>query len=140
VTIKLEIIAWMKNANGTRNSTVEGFDDARVLVSGDRAEEVARDICIRFGSPPKEPVRLMGTGCVREDPAGHGLWLLSKHETGWSAFGYRLDGWDDLFRRFDVCIGAPKQDEHGQWWPAQPRERADEGRVSATARAPRVIT
>lgn len=89
------------------------------------ALEIERDARARLlaAMPPKEPQRLIGTGgCVREDPKGRGLWLLNRAETGWASFGFRLDGWNDLFRRFDVVIGAPSTDEHGQWWPAEPRQ------------------
>lgn len=71
--------------------------------------------------PPPAPAKLLGAGAVREDPHGRGLWLLSNAHAGWSAFGFRLDGWDDLFRRYDVRIGKPEIDSHGQWWPAEPR-------------------
>lgn len=81
-------------------------------------EEAAR---LRADVPPKAPTRILGAGCLREDPNGRGLWLLSKPDTGWSAFGIRLDGWDDLFRRYDVVVGAPSTDAAGQWWPASPR-------------------
>lgn len=69
--------------------------------------------------PPTKPRSIMGMGCIREAPGC--LWLLNTAERGWSASGVRLEGWDDLFRRWDIVVGAPKTDETGQWWPAQPR-------------------
>lgn len=72
---------------------------------------------LRAKLPPREPARLLGTGCVRQDPTTPAvLWLLNSAAEGWSAFGFRLDGWDELFRRFDVKVDAPARDAHGQYW------------------------
>lgn len=67
---------------------------------------------------PKTPARIMATGCVRFDGPGK-LWLLSKRETGWSAFGIPCADWDELFRRFNVRVTAHGTDEHGPWWAVE---------------------
>lgn len=69
--------------------------------------------------PPASPVKTMGDGCVRFDDQGR-LWLLSKHETGWAAFGFMFDGWDDLFRRYAVRITSYGFDASGPYWIASP--------------------
>ena len=60
------------------------------------------------------PARLLGVGCVRF--RGPGLWLLNRQAEGWAAFGIRLDGWDELFRRFNVRVVDHGTDECGPWW------------------------
>lgn len=65
------------------------------------------------------PRNLLGAGCVRKAMDGR-LWLLGDPEKGWSAFGFCVDDWDELFRRFNVRIGVPVQDATGQYWPAEP--------------------
>lgn len=67
---------------------------------------------------PPQPVRLMGVGCVRFDSEGR-LYLCSSREKGWAAFAIWLDGWDELFRRYDVRVTAHGQDEHGLWWSVE---------------------
>ena len=67
--------------------------------------------------PPKSPARLLGPGCVR---MRDGLWLLNQREKGWTSWGVRLDGWDDLFRRYAVTVTAHGEDEHGLWWEVTP--------------------
>lgn len=139
-----EVHAYMPLANGTRNYGIDGFDRASVLVSGERSAEVAAEIAgapvalagararvaelelalaaARAAQPPKRPIALLGEGCIRQDPRDpQVLWILNQASTGWASFGFRLEGWDDLFRRYDVIVGAPQVDEHGQWWPALPR-------------------
>ncbi len=61
------------------------------------------------------PTTLMGPGTVRFTRAGD-LWILNKRETGWASFGFRLDGWDELFRRFKVVVTEHGVDEHGAYW------------------------
>lgn len=146
-----EVHPWMQNADGTRNYGVDGFTDARVLVSGERAAEVAEEIVaalsgeslvrsqdeayslrgrvselerelarVKAAIPPKSPQKLMGTAAIRRGENG-GLWVLNKPEEGWASFGFFVDGWDQLFRRFDLVVGDPVVDRTGQYWPAEPR-------------------
>jgi hypothetical protein len=61
------------------------------------------------------PTTLMGPGTVRFTRGGD-LWILNKRETGWASFGFRLDGWDELFRRFKVVVTEHGVDEHGAYW------------------------
>lgn len=68
-----------------------------------------------------KPRNLLGDGCVRAAPDG-ALWLLSCPEKGWSAFGFRVADWDELFRRFNVRCGAPQEDKTGVFWPVSPIE------------------
>jgi len=83
---------------------------------GELARENARLLeCV----PPPQPARLLGPGCVRFSSSGE-LWLLNKREGGWSSWGVRLDGWDDLFRRYAAVITEHGVDEHGAYWIAEP--------------------
>lgn len=122
----IRLIAFGEKSDGTRNYGIDGLRDASVLVSGERAEAVAKQLVglLQRGDEEKlaPKTRLLGEGCIREDStAGNGLWLLNSAEKGWSAFGVRLDGWHELVSTYDVWIGEPRTDEHGQWWPAIPR-------------------
>jgi hypothetical protein len=149
---ELQIRKWMQKTDGTHNYGVDGFYDATVLISGDRAAEVAAQIIegvsgaalvasqdeayalrarvseietelarAKAAIPPKEPLKLMGTAAIRPGTGGAGLWVLNKPEEGWASFGFFVDGWNDLFRRFDVVVGEPVTDAAGQYWPAEPR-------------------
>lgn len=69
--------------------------------------------------PPPQPVSLLGHGCVRFASTGE-LWLLNKREDGFASFGVRLNGWDDLFRRYNVRITEHGTDRCGEWWTAEP--------------------
>lgn len=79
----------------------------------------------QYKLPPEKPAAIIGVGCIREGSRARdgnpSLYLLNRSEGGWSNFGVRVDGWDDLFRRWDIRVGAPQTDETGQWWPAYPR-------------------
>lgn len=63
------------------------------------------------------PTRIMGTGYVRHD--GTHVWLLSRRERGFGAFGFRLDSWDELFRHWGVRVTGHGEDEHGPWWSVE---------------------
>lgn len=80
---------------------------------------------LRAQLPPKRPQRLLGLGCIRQDPTEpEKIWILNTQVKGWSSFGVQCDGWDDLFRRYDVTISAPMSDKFGQYWLATPRGTA----------------
>lgn len=64
---------------------------------------------------PAEPARLLGVGCARFDQRGR-LWLLDKQESGWAAFGFVFDSWDELFRRYDVRVVGHGGDILGPYW------------------------
>ncbi len=68
---------------------------------------------------PEVKTRLLGVGCVRQRDGR--LWLLNRADGGWSSFGMCIESWDELLRVYDVTVGDPKVDEHGQWWPVKPR-------------------
>lgn len=86
--------------------------------------EVAR---LRVKLPPDKPVALLATGCVRQQDGA--LYLLHRPDRGFGEWGVRLEGWDDLFRRYDVIVGDPRTDEHGQYWPVDPRRREPEALI-----------
>jgi len=67
---------------------------------------------------PARGAQLFGTGYVRFTSTGE-LWCLGKRETGWSAFGFRFNDWDELFRRFNVRVTGHGTDEHGEWWSVE---------------------
>lgn len=98
--------------------------DARATALRARLEELSVELAkARAAIPPARPAELLGTACIREAPGeGRGLWVLGNAAKGWASFGFWVAGWDDLFRRFDVVIGAPITDQHGQYWPAEPRK------------------
>lgn len=68
-------------------------------------------------APPK-PVRLLGVGTVRFDDKGR-LYLMNKRESGWGSFALWIDGWDDLFRRYNVKVTGHGVDEAGAWWSVE---------------------
>ena len=88
-----------------------------------KAEALVLRETVRTKVPPTRPARLLGPGCVRFTERGE-LWVLNKRETGWSSFGYVVDGWDDLFRRFDVRVTSHGADEHGAYWIVEPNGSA----------------
>lgn len=93
------------------------WEDLRGRFTGVVAENEmlkARIAKLEMLVPPKQPQRLLAPGYVRF--TGGAMWLLGKRETGFAAWGVRLDGWDELFRRYDVKVTACGEDEHGQWW------------------------
>lgn len=73
---------------------------------------------LRCRIPEKGAVKLMGPGYVRFQNGN--LWLLGKRETGWAAWGVRLQDWDDLFRQFDVRVSAVDTDEFGPYVVVEP--------------------
>lgn len=99
------------------------FDASAVLKRAERAEKLlalqaAETRAVRARLPPETPARLLGEGCVRFDADGR-LWLLSRREDGWASFGVVCDGWDDLFRRYDVKVTAHGVDKDGPWWTVE---------------------
>lgn len=134
---RMRALTWH---NGARVSIDHGDDDALVAEAANQIADLSskaaglvetiaalRDALerqrlelerTRALIPPKVPLRIFGRGFVRFD-ADKSLWLLGKRETGWSAFGFRLDSWDDLFRRYDVRVVECGADEHGSWWAVE---------------------
>jgi hypothetical protein len=98
-------------------SVAEFLADAPTVVESLRAEvqrlrtEVQR---LRTEVPPREPVRLLGPGCVRFRDGK--LWLLNNAADGWAAFGLQLASWDDLFRRFNASVVGHGSDAFGDFW------------------------
>lgn len=102
-------------------------DAAAMLERAERAEKAlarverllelqeAETRSARARLPPARPARLFGPGFVRFDSAGQ-LWILSRREDGWASFGVVCDGWDDLFRRYDVKVTSHGADKDGPWW------------------------
>lgn len=81
---------------------------------------------LRAALPPDPPVRFFGPCCVRFDPAGNGIWLMNKRETGWSSSGFLYASWDEVFRRFDAHVTSHGTDEAGEYWILSNREQAKE--------------
>lgn len=85
----------------------------------ERAEKMEqRALAAEARLPPPSPERLLGVGCVRFDSTGR-LWLLNQRKHGWASFAVRVDGWDDLFRRFAARVTSHGTDESGAWWEVQ---------------------
>lgn len=89
----------------------------------ERAEGEARELRDRIARleqkvPPVRPGLLMGRGYVRFTDSGQ-IWLLNNREKGWGHFGFRIDDWDDLFRRWNVRVVEHGTDEHGPWWAVE---------------------
>jgi hypothetical protein len=78
------------------------------------ASEIAN---LRAKVTPPRGARLLGKGCVRFRN-GHPIILNSRKE-GWSAFGFEVESWDDLFRRWDVAVTCHGSDEVGEWWEVE---------------------
>lgn len=103
----------------------EGTEAARKLAQGlangaevaasqrDEIDRLRAELAkARAQIPPTRPSQIMCRGYVRADVSG-ALWLLSKRETGWAAFGYCFRDWDELFRRWNVRVVETGADEHG---------------------------
>jgi hypothetical protein len=128
------VVAWMQNANGTRNYGIDWDGKERILVRDQTDDVFTRFLAsapVRIAQleeenaklralNPKTKIRIFDGGCVRQDPNGV-VWLLNTVEKGWSAYGYRFDGWHELLAKFDLVVGAPKTDRHGLYWPASPQ-------------------
>lgn len=133
---------YQVNASGQSNVGVR-WPLVSLLVSSDSADSaaaaeelavaparlaaaLAEIEALRAKVPPTRPTRILGKGCVRQDPQdGEKLWLLNTAEKGWSAFGIQLDGWDDLFRRWDLVVGECRHDQHGTFWVVSPRAKLE---------------
>lgn len=92
----------------------------------DRLAAENRDL--RASGPPATPARLLGPGVVRMRNGE--VWLLNRAETGWASFGVRCNGWDDLFRRYDVIVTGYDRDETGDYWTVDNTQAGH--RLSAT--------
>lgn len=135
MTAPAKIVEYMLDHKGSRRRslvidgitvTVEPYENdgaARMLaeilsdVLPTLAELRAKVDALKAQVPPKAPARLMGPGCVRMRDGV--VWLLGHRSKGWAAWGMRCDGWDDLFRRFNVIVTSHGTDEHGAWWQVE---------------------
>lgn len=95
---------------------------AEATRAADVAEQRAARVAQLEALIPKEPKALLGVGCVRW--VGGEMWVLNKRETGWSSSGFRIDGWDELFRRWRAVVIDVGADEHGAYVLIGPKERA----------------
>lgn len=128
-----EVHEYMRRPDGSRNRSFE-VEGVKVLVEGheddDHAKSVAEFLAsahevtehlrtevqrLRAEVPPKSPVRMLGTGCVRMRDGQ--IYLLNRQEGGWSEFALQMESWDDLFRRFNVVVGKRGTDAFGDYWP-----------------------
>jgi hypothetical protein len=129
-TIKVLVEPMHADDNDSAFALATELADAHVAVTKARSDAIAamgraealeRELAFANSRvAPKAPARLLGPGFVRFTESGE-LWLLGKRETGWAAFGFRCDSWDDLFRRYDVRVTAHGSDEHGMWWKCENR-------------------
>ena len=97
---------------------VKLFDERNEAVTRVAALQIENAL-IASKIPPPTPARMAGTACVRFDEQGR-LWLLNRGDRGWAEFGIRLDGWDDLFRRYAVRVTSHGIDQHGTYWIIAP--------------------
>lgn len=138
------ITAFAQKGDGRRNRSFE-IDGCTVLVTpGNATDEEAAAVTERLADldeqlllaraaytganaalgvalsqiPPKRPARMLGPGCVRF--LNGRLFLLNRRERGFGEFGVECDGWDDLFRRFDLKVTTHGEDKHGAWWEVVP--------------------
>lgn len=85
----------------------------------DRSAQLMVDLAAAKAKiPPKRGASLMGRGYVRFDSTG-GLWALHNRERGFGEFGFRFEGWDELFRASNVRVTEHGTDEHGAWWAVE---------------------
>lgn len=127
-----EIRAYMPSSNGGRRRAFE-IDGVTIYVEPHEDDERGRTVAemlakapanlsmlranvqrLRAEVPPREPVRLLGPGCVRFRDGK--LWLLNNAADGWSAFGVQLASWDELFRRFNASVIGHGVDGFGDFW------------------------
>lgn len=102
-------------------ATLERAERAeRALLRAEKLLELqaAETRSVRAKLPPEKPARLFGHGFVRFDSAGQ-IWILSRREDGWASFGVMCDGWDDVFRRYDVKVTSHGVDKDGPWWAVE---------------------
>ncbi len=130
-----EIHTYMPTSNGGRRRAfdvdgvkivVEPHDDddrgkavAEFLASAssvvERLREENRDL--RAELPPSKPARLLAPGVVRMRDGR--VWLLGNRAKGWASFGFLLESWDDLFRRYNVVVTGSGRDEAGDFWTVE---------------------
>lgn len=123
---------------GSRRRAVE-IDGITVMVEPHDDDEAARRLADELSNyretaaalmtelaAAKKPVvarkmRLMGPAHVRMSPRGDGrIFMLNKREgkpsRGFGEFGFEFDGWDSLFRTWNVVVIGHGTDEHGEFW------------------------
>ena len=127
-----EIQAYMPAANGGRRRSFK-VDGVEVFVEPNEDDERGRAVAeflarapdvvarlraenrdLRAELPPKKPARLLAEGTVRMRDGR--IWLLGNRSKGWGSFGFLLESWDDLFRRYDVIVTGYGEDEAGAYW------------------------
>jgi hypothetical protein len=72
---------------------------------------------LRARLPAAKAARLLGRGCVRFRDGQ--LFLLNKRAGGWAEFAVACDGWDELFRRYNVAVVEHGADVFGPWWEVE---------------------
>lgn len=117
--MKLTVTTFGKGHDGTRSRQINGFDDAKILIRGERSGEIAEAIIERFTQKgaPRRPIG--AGGCIRIDERG--IWLLNRAESGWSSSAIRYESWRELFGDWDFQLGTPKTDASGVYWPIEMR-------------------
>ena len=106
-----DALVWQ--ADALRRRAVEDLAAAR--------REIDR---LRALIPPEAPLRFFGPCTARFDPAGKGVWLMNKRESGWSSGGFLCPSWDEVFRRFDAHVTGHGADDAGEYWILSNREQA----------------
>jgi len=111
-----DITEFMPDANGSRRRQIK-IDGITVHIEPHEDDAAAKRLALRLIGADKQ--RIFSPGYVRI--RSKRVWLLGSREKGWSAFGYPFDGWDPLFRSFDVIVTEVGSDEHGPWWKVENR-------------------
>lgn len=107
-----------------RDALVDRADAERRAALDALVAARAESARLRAQIQPDPPLRFLGPCVARFDPAGKGIWLLSKRDKGWSSSGFLYSSWDEIFRRFDAHVTGHGADEAGEYWILVNREQA----------------